>query len=254
MPARDPHAVLGVEPDASQAQIKAAWRRLAREHHPDLATNDPAEARRATRRMAEINAAYQRLRDGDAAGTRAGRAGTAARDGTASGSGSRNGPGSGADRGGRVGGPPPPPRSRPVTGRLDTTDTIRPRNATTTHTGVRPTLAGQPGRRAQRERSEVPRASDPTGPLRRSRLRRFRPRPVPSLIDARSVELAFGKFRGHTLGEVEAFEPSYIDWLARTIDRDRDLVAAARAIQADLDTRGVRRRDRTADARRSTTG
>ncbi|MER3418505.1 MAG: hypothetical protein C4343_05290, partial [Chloroflexota bacterium] len=49
---RDPHEVLGVEPGASQAAIKAAWRRLAREHHPDLTGDDPVAARRATRRMA----------------------------------------------------------------------------------------------------------------------------------------------------------------------------------------------------------
>ena len=61
MPTRDPYAVLGIEPGASQETIKAAWRRLARVHHPDL-TGEPAAARRATRQMAEINAAYQLLR------------------------------------------------------------------------------------------------------------------------------------------------------------------------------------------------
>jgi hypothetical protein len=44
---------------------------------------------------------------------------------------------------------------------------------------------------------------------------------------------------------VAAFEPSYIDWLATTITRDRDLVAAARVVRDDLDRRGVRRRTRT---------
>jgi hypothetical protein len=58
------------------------------------------------------------------------------------------------------------------------------------------------------------------------------------------VELEFGKFRGHTLGEVAAFEPSYVDWLAATITRDRDLVAAARVVRDDLDQRGVPRRAR----------
>lgn len=65
------------------------------------------------------------------------------------------------------------------------------------------------------------------------------------------MELAFGKFHGHTLAEVAAFEPSYIDWLARTITRDRDLVAAARVVQADLDERGVVRRARPTVERRS---
>jgi hypothetical protein len=58
-----------------------------------------------------------------------------------------------------------------------------------------------------------------------------------------ACELEFGKFRGHTLGEVAAFEPSYIDWLARTITRDPELVAAARVVQADLDDRGIPRRE-----------
>ena len=69
MAQRDPHEVLGVDRDASQATVKAAWRRLAREHHPDLAP-DSAARRDATRRMAEINAAYQALRS-----SAAGRAG-----------------------------------------------------------------------------------------------------------------------------------------------------------------------------------
>ena len=54
--------------------------------------------------------------------------------------------------------------------------------------------------------------------------------------------IEFGKFHGHSLGQIAAFEPSYIDWLARTITRDPELVAAARSMQADLDRRGVVRR------------
>ena len=50
--------MLGVPRDAGQSTIKAAWRRLARENHPDLTQHDPAAAERATRRMAEINRAY----------------------------------------------------------------------------------------------------------------------------------------------------------------------------------------------------
>ena len=43
-----------------------------------------------------------------------------------------------------------------------------------------------------------------------------------SLDDALVVEVDFGKFHGHTLGEIAAFEPSYIDWLAGTQTRDPD--------------------------------
>jgi hypothetical protein len=84
--------------------------------------------------------------------------------------------------------------------------------------------------------------------MERGRLHRFRAPPPPSLEDAHAVELEFGKFRGHSLGEVAAFEPSYVDWLAKTITRDRDLVAAARVIRDDLDRRGIVRRERPSPA------
>ena len=92
------------------------------------------------------------------------------------------------------------------------------------------------------------RASQPTGPLDRRRQRGFRPPPPPSLEDARALVIEFGKFHGHSLGAIADFEPTYIDWLAKTISRDPDLVAAARAIQDDLDARGIVRQPRPASA------
>ena len=92
------------------------------------------------------------------------------------------------------------------------------------------------------------------GPLERDRVRNFRPPPLPPLDAARDHELPFGKFRGHTLGQVAAFEPSYVDWLARTITRDPELVAAARSVQADLDHRGVVRRAHPIGRERATRG
>jgi len=56
--------------------------------------------------------------------------------------------------------------------------------------------------------------------------------------------IPFGKFHDHTLGQIAAFEPSYIDWVAGTVNHDPDLVNSARVIQADLDRRGVVRRAR----------
>jgi hypothetical protein len=97
---------------------------------------------------------------------------------------------------------------------------------------------------------EPPRASDPTGPLRRSRLRAFKPPDPPAIEAANALELEFGKFRGHTLGQVAAFEPSYIDWIASTITRDAGLVAAARVLRDDLDRRGVVRRRRETERQR----
>ena len=66
--------MLGVEPGASPDEIKAAWRALAHRHHPDLTGDDPENALRATRRMAEINAAYVALtRAGETNESRRGR-------------------------------------------------------------------------------------------------------------------------------------------------------------------------------------
>jgi curved DNA-binding protein CbpA len=213
--------VLGVARDAGQSTIKAAWRKLAREHHPDLARDDAAAAERATRRMAEINRAYAELRTGWNNGT--------AVDG----------------RNGRHGGPPPPKPSRPVTGRVDTTSTFRPRNQTM---GPRVTPAGQRPTQTDRLHREPLRASQPNGPLDRRRQRGFRPPPPPTLEEARGRVIEFGKFHGHSLGSIADFEPTYIDWLAKTISRDPELVAAARAIQDDLDARGIVRIPRPAPA------
>ena len=240
MAKRDPHDVLGIEPGASPTQIKAAWRRLARRHHPDLTGDDPAASRIATRRMAEINEAYAAL-------TREGAGGTGRRRPPGA-AGGFDGAEPGQPAGSRRGGPPSPRPTRPVTGRVDTTGTFRPRNTSLHEAGTGRgghVPRNQPPYRTQDER-EQPRASTPTGPLARSRVRNFRPPAGPPLAAAQDVELTFGKFHGHTLGQVAAFEPSYIDWLATTITRDRELVAAARVIRDDLDRRGVVRRSRVA--------
>ena len=47
--------LLQVTPNASEKEMRAAGRRLARRYHPDLAKTAPEEA---ARRMSEINAAY----------------------------------------------------------------------------------------------------------------------------------------------------------------------------------------------------
>lgn len=241
MTRRDPRDVLGVEANASPAQIKAAWRRLARTNHPDLTGDDPAASRAATRRMAEINDAYAALTRAD--GHRGRERGDPAADGAPfEASGPR-----------RRGGPPAPKPTRPVTGRVDTSGTYRPRNQAVGNSSRRTTLPGQPPLRNSPIRGEPPRASTPTGPLVRDRLRHFRRPPAPTLDDAEATIIAFGKFHDHTLGQIAAFEPSYIDWVAGTVSHDPDLVAAARVIQAELDRRGVARRAHATAERRSRT-
>lgn len=61
----DPYAVLGIARDADDEAVRAAWRRLARENHPDrlVAQGMPSEAiDLANRELAAINAAYDRIR------------------------------------------------------------------------------------------------------------------------------------------------------------------------------------------------
>ncbi len=55
----DPYKVLGVSHDASDDEIKKAYRKLAKKYHPDLHPNDPA----AKQRMNEINAAYEQIKN-----------------------------------------------------------------------------------------------------------------------------------------------------------------------------------------------
>ncbi len=56
---RDPYEILGVGRSASESDIKAAFRRLAIQHHPDRNQDDPE----AQNRFKEINAAHQILSD-----------------------------------------------------------------------------------------------------------------------------------------------------------------------------------------------
>ncbi len=53
-PGRDYYEILGVDRSASQAEVKRAFRRLARQHHPDVNPNDP----QAEARFKEIAEAY----------------------------------------------------------------------------------------------------------------------------------------------------------------------------------------------------
>ncbi|MFM7266859.1 MAG: DnaJ domain-containing protein [Cyanobium sp.] len=54
-PASDPYAVLGLTPQASPAEIKAAYRALVKRHHPDAGGDD--------QRILALNAAWEALRD-----------------------------------------------------------------------------------------------------------------------------------------------------------------------------------------------
>ena len=55
----DPYAVLGVSRDASDDEIKRAYRRLAKQYHPDVNPGDEY----AAQQMQKINAAYEQIKN-----------------------------------------------------------------------------------------------------------------------------------------------------------------------------------------------
>jgi molecular chaperone DnaJ len=59
MPGKDYYDILGVPRDASQEDIKRAYRRLAKQYHPDVNKDDP----QANEKFKEINEAYEVLSD-----------------------------------------------------------------------------------------------------------------------------------------------------------------------------------------------
>lgn len=58
----DPYKVLGVSPDASDEEIKKAYRALARKYHPDK-YRDSDLADLASEKMKEVNAAYEQIQE-----------------------------------------------------------------------------------------------------------------------------------------------------------------------------------------------
>ena len=56
---RDPYEVLGVSRDASEDEIKKAYRKLAKKYHPDTNAGDPT----AEQKFKDVTEAYSILSD-----------------------------------------------------------------------------------------------------------------------------------------------------------------------------------------------
>ena len=64
-PGMDPYATLGLPANASDEEVRATWRRLMRENHPDALLSrgvTPEFAKRAADKVAEINNAWDRIK------------------------------------------------------------------------------------------------------------------------------------------------------------------------------------------------
>ncbi len=59
-PMNDPYRVLGISRDATEEEVKKAYRAMARKYHPDNYINSP-HAKLAEEKMKEINEAYEQI-------------------------------------------------------------------------------------------------------------------------------------------------------------------------------------------------
>lgn len=62
---KDYYKILGVSRDATNRQIKSAYRKLSKQHHPDKAHTHGLTKEAAEKKMAEINQAYEYLTNPD---------------------------------------------------------------------------------------------------------------------------------------------------------------------------------------------
>ena len=177
----DPYKTLQVDSEAEDEVIQAAYRRLARKYHPDLAAGDEAVAR-----MAAINAAWELI--GDPAKRRAY---DRKRDATPPG---RNSPGtperaaaSGASSNAPAGGPP---RADPPRGASPPPEEVSP-----DWTSGRSSQGGGYDE-SMRQSEGYGAAGPPPG------------RPSGTVIN-------FGRYAGWSLGEIARYDLEYVEWLDR---------------------------------------
>jgi len=211
----DPYKVLQVDPEAEDEVIQAAYRRLARKYHPDLAETPEAAAR-----MAAINAAWEMIGDPaaraayDRARSMAPQAGAAATGASATAASAA--PAAQSHR------PSPPPA--PSTPPPDVVSRDWTSGRSTTGSGFDESMRTPEGHGA---------AGPPPG------------RPSGTVLN-------FGRYAGWSLGEVARHDIEYIEWLDRApigrnyrTEVDALLRSTGRRRSADTDAsdrRGLYRR------------
>ncbi len=65
---KDPYQILGISPDATDEEVKNAYRTLARKYHPDNYGDDNPLKDLANEKMQEVNAAYDEIQRQRSAG------------------------------------------------------------------------------------------------------------------------------------------------------------------------------------------
>ena len=219
----NPYKVLQVDPEAEDEVIQAAYRRLARKYHPDLAPGPEAEAR-----MTAINAAWARLGDPVARAAydrdralRQAHAAEVARHGSAARPPSRPSPPS------RTGPPGPTASAQPRQSAQHT-----PEEVSRDWTSGRSNRGG-----GYDETLRAPEGLGGAGP----------PPGNPS-----GGVLNFGRYAGWSLGEIARRDLEYIEWLDRTpigrpyreeVDSILRQTGRRRSVEAEAaDRRGLFRR------------
>lgn len=204
----DPYKILQVDPEAEDEVIEAAYRRLARKYHPDVATGPDAQER-----MVRINQAWELLRDPvrraavDRARLRAGSqtARVAAADAqarTAGGDVPRYDPGPAYRRQsvGQSPRAPGQPAAWPIPGMRDPYEEAAAASGTEATSrdmsGGRSTSGSTYDPATMRRPDQEAAAGPPPG------------NPVGSVLN-------FGRFAGWSLGEIARVEIGYLEWLDR---------------------------------------
>jgi curved DNA-binding protein CbpA len=185
----DPYKILQVDPEAEDEVIAAAYRRLARKYHPDVAPGPEAAVR-----MAAINAAWEAIGDPERRAAsdreRSLRAALDRRDAEAAGRAPAGaGPAGATSTGGTAAG------SRPGAGSGDAVPPRPPETVSADWTSGRSTVGS--GYDASMHRADGTGAAGPP----------------PG--NASGSVLTFGRYLGWSLGEIARGDLDYIEWLDR---------------------------------------